>query len=64
LKLTGAGHRGFSSSGVSRSAFGSRLQATVADGRDADARIADACGWNPSPGIGSPANHPASGPPL
>jgi hypothetical protein len=36
LRVTGDGHRGTSLSGISRSAFGSRLQVPAADGREAD----------------------------
>ena len=34
LKVSGGGHQGISPSGASRSAFGSRLRAPAADGRD------------------------------
>jgi len=47
--VTGDGHRGISLSGVSRSAFGSRLQAPAADGREADSRVTGSRGRHPSP---------------
>jgi len=52
-RVSGAGHRGISPSGVSRSAFGSRLRVPAADGRDADSRVADARARHPSPEVGS-----------
>ncbi len=36
FRVTGDGHQGISLSGVGHSAIGSRLQAPVADGREAD----------------------------
>ena len=36
LRVTGDGHQGIGLSGISRSAFGIRLQAPAADGREAD----------------------------
>ena len=50
-RMSGDGHLGLSLSGVSCSAFGSRLRAPAADGRDADARVADSRARHPSPVI-------------
>jgi len=62
--VTGDGHQGIGLSGVSCSAFGSRLRVPAADGRKAEAWIPDARGRHPSPENGQlPLVHWASGPP-
>jgi len=61
--VTGDSPLGIGLSGVSHSAFGSRLQSPAADGRKAEAWVPDARGRHPSPEIVSAtgrADHPWS----
>jgi hypothetical protein len=49
MQVSGDGHQGIGYSGVSLSAFGSRLQVPAADGRTADTGVADIRGRHLSP---------------